>query len=127
MVNIQLSYLRKKLFHLETINSEMNKFLKEELATFHKMIIFDMGRYNIKGAILLMNVQRKFGFFPMLDDLRAKEKDPIILTKRIGLMLKGKTIDDMLNVVDDMAIIEDIKKVIKELKRKNYFVGIHQQ
>jgi FMN phosphatase YigB (HAD superfamily) len=60
----------------------------------------------------------------MLEDLRAKEKDPIILTKRIGLMLKGKTIDDMLNVVDDMAIIEDIKKVIKELKRKNYIVGI---
>jgi len=67
---------------------------------------------------------KKFNFFPMLEDLRAKEKDPIILTKRIGLMLKGKTIDDMLNVVDDMEIIDDIKKVIKELKRKKYFVGI---
>jgi len=114
---------KEEVISLETINSEMNKVLKEELATFHKMIIFDMDDTILKGRFI-NECAKKIGFFPMLEDLRAKEKDPIILTKRIGLMLKGKTIDDMLNVVDDMAIIEDIKKVIKELKRKNYIVGI---
>jgi glucosyl-3-phosphoglycerate synthase len=108
---------------LETINSEMNKVLKEELAAFHKMIIFDMDDTILKGRFI-DECAKKFGFFPALEDLRAKEKDPIILTKRIGLMLKGKTIDDLLNVVDDMEIIEDVKKVIKELKGKKYFVGI---
>lgn len=39
-------------------------------------------------------------------------------------MLKGKTIDDLLNIVDQMKIIEDTKKVIKEFKKKNYIVGI---
>ena len=39
-------------------------------------------------------------------------------------MLKGKTIDDLLNVVDDMEIVDDVKKVIKELKSKKYFAGI---
>ena len=67
---------------------------------------------------------KRFGFFPQLEDLRAKEKDPIILTKRIGLMLRGKTIDDLLNVVDDMEIVEDVKEVIKEFKSKKYFAGI---
>ena len=39
-------------------------------------------------------------------------------------MLKGKTIDDLLNVVDEMAVIEDTKKVVREFRRKNYIVGI---
>ena len=113
----------EEVISLETINSEMNKVLKEELATFHKMIVFDMDDTILKGRFI-DECAKKFGFIPKLEDLRAKEKDPIILTKRIGLMLKGKTIDDLLNVVDDMEIIEDVKKVIKELKRKKYFVGI---
>jgi len=108
---------------LETINSEMNKVLKQELASFHKMIVFDMDDTILKGRFI-DECAKKFGFFPMLEDLRAKEKDPIILTKRIGLMLKGKTIDDLLNVVDGMEIVEDVKKVIKELKGKKYLAGI---
>ena len=114
---------KEEVISLETINSEMNKVLKEELAAFHKMIVFDMDDTILKGRFI-DECAKKFNFFPMLEDLRAKEKDPIILTKRIGLMLKEKTIDDLLNVVDDMEIIDDIKKVIKELKRKKYFVGI---
>ena len=108
---------------IETINREMNKVLKEELAGFHKMMALDMDNTILKGRFI-DEAAKKFGFFPALEDLRAKEKDPIILTKRIGLMLKGKTIDDLLNVVDEMEIIEDTKKVIKEFKKKNYIVGI---
>ena len=115
--------IEEEVVSLETINSELNKVLKEELAAFHKMMVFDMDDTILKGRFI-DECAKTFGFFPMLEDLRAREKDPIILTKRIGLMLKGKTIDDMLNIADDMEIIEDIKKVIKELKRKKYFIGI---
>ncbi|HEX6171392.1 MAG TPA: HAD-IB family phosphatase [Chitinophagaceae bacterium] len=113
----------EEVVSLETINREMNKVLKEELAAFRKMIVFDMDDTILKGRFI-DECAKKFGFLPSLQDLRAKEKDPIILTKRIGLMLRGKTIDDLLNVVDDMEIIDDIKKVIKELKEKKYQVGI---
>ena len=108
---------------LETINREMNKVLKEELATFHKMVIFDMDDTILKGRFI-NECAKKFGFFPLLDDLRAREKDPVILTKRIGLMLKGRTIDDLLTVADDMQIVDDIKEVIAALKEKNYLIGI---
>ena len=108
---------------LETINREMNKVLKEELAAFHKMIVFDMDDTILKGRFI-DECAKKFGFFPALEDLRANEKDPIILTKRIGLMIKGKTIDDLLNVVDEMETVDDIKKVVKEFKGKKYIVGI---
>ena len=33
-----------------------------------------------------MNVRIAFGFMPQLEELRFSEKDPIILTKRIGLI-----------------------------------------
>src|SRR5687767_525110 len=108
---------------LETINREMNKVLKEELATFHKMVIFDMDDTILKGRFI-NECAKEFSFFPALEDLRAKEKDPVILTKRIGLMLKGRTIDDLLNVADNMKIIDDVKRVITSLKEKKYHVGI---
>ena len=108
---------------LESINREMNKVLKEELATFHKMVIFDMDDTILKGRFI-NQCAKKFGFFPLLEDLRAREKDPVILTKRIGLMLKGRTIDDLLTVADDMQIVDDIKEVIAALKEKNYLIGI---
>ncbi len=108
---------------LVTINREMNNVLKEELATFHKMIIFDMDDTILKGRFI-NNCAKAFGFFPALEDLRAIEKDPVILTKRIGLMLKGRTIDELLNIVDKMSIVDDIKKVVIELKNKKYLVGI---
>jgi len=108
---------------LETINREMNKVLKEELASFHKMVIFDMDDTILKGRFI-NECAKEFGFFPALEDLRAKEKDPVILTKRIGLMLKGRTIDDLLNIVDKMKIIDDVKRVITSLKEKKYHVGI---
>ena len=85
----------EEVISLETINREMNKVLKEELATFHKMVIFDMDDTILKGRFI-NECAKKFGFFPLLEDLRAREKDPIILTKRIGLMLKGRTIDDLI-------------------------------
>lgn len=116
-------YTEESVSSIETINAEMNKVLKEELAGFHKMIVLDMDNTILKGRFI-DEAAKKFGFFPALEDLRAKEKDPIILTKRIGLMLKGKNIDDLLNVVDEIQIIEDTKKVIKEFKRKKYIAGI---
>lgn len=113
----------EEVFSLETINSEMNKVLKEELSGFHKMAIFDMDDTILKGRFI-NECAKKFGFFPALEDLRAVEKDPIILTKRIGLMLKGRTMDDLLNVVSNMEMITDVKEVVKELKEKNYTVGV---
>ena len=47
---------------LETINREMNKVLKEELASFHKMIIFDMDDTILKGRFI-NECAKKFGFF----------------------------------------------------------------
>lgn len=108
---------------LETINREMNKVLKEELSGFHKMAIFDMDDTILNGRFI-NECAKAFGFYSQLEDLRAAEKDPIILTKRIGLMLKGRTMDELLNVAGNMEMVPDIKNVVKKLKEKNYKIGI---
>ncbi|NML22650.1 HAD-IB family phosphatase [Pseudoflavitalea sp. G-6-1-2] len=108
---------------LEAINSEMNKTLKEKLCGFHKMAIFDMDDTILKGRTI-DECARQFGFTAKLEDLRAQERDPIILTKRIGLLLKGRTIDDLLNVAAGIEMISDIKEVIAELKARGYIIGI---
>jgi phosphoserine phosphatase len=111
------------VFSLETINHEMNKVLRDELAGYRKMVVFDMDDTILKGRFIDA-CAGAFGFFPVLEDLRAAEKDPIILTKRIGLMLKGRTMDDLLNVAERIEMVDDIKEVVQSLKEKKYIVGI---
>jgi phosphoserine phosphatase len=108
---------------LETINREMNKVLKEELSGFHKMAIFDMDDTILKGRFI-NECAKKFGFFPKLDDFRSVEKDPIILTKRIALLLKGRTMDDLLDVISNIEMVEDVRSVVDALKEKGYIIGI---
>jgi HAD superfamily phosphoserine phosphatase-like hydrolase len=111
-------------FHsLETINREMNAVLKEKLSSYHRMVIFDMDDTILKGRFI-DECARKFGFMAHLEDLRADEKDPIILTKRIGLLLKGRTMDDLLEIAAGMKMVEDIRTVISALKQKKYLIGI---
>ena len=79
----------EEIHSVETINREMNKILREKLSGFHKMVIWDMDDTILKGRFI-DECARIYGFTAKLEDLRSKEKDPIILTKRIALLLEGK-------------------------------------
>ena len=116
-------FSEEDIHSMETINREMNKVLRENAAGFHKMAVFDMDDTILKGRFI-NECAKVFGFYPQLEDLRAAEKDPIILTKRIGLLLKGRTIDDLLHVVSGIEIVEDCREVIKRLKMNGYIIGI---
>lgn len=108
---------------IEEINRQMNYALQENLSGFHKMAVFDMDNTILKGRFIDA-CAKKFGFTAQLEDLRETETDSIILTKRIGLLLKGKTIDELLDVVHKIEMIDDIKEVVVSLKKKGYIVGI---
>ena len=108
---------------MEAIQREMNNVLRENLSAYQKMIVLDMD-----DTILINRFIDKcaeaFGFKPKLEELRFNEKDPIILTKRIGLLLKNKTMDDLLNVISNMEMAANIKEVIQSYKQKGYLAGI---
>ena len=115
--------LETEIRSLETINREMNRTFKEQLSGSHKMILFDMDDTLLKGRFI-DKCASSFKFIGQLEDLRHAESDSIILAKRIALLLKGKTIDELLHVAGAIEIIEDAKEVISVLKQKSFITGI---
>src|SRR5688572_18128279 len=108
---------------LEAIQREMNNVLREELSAYQKMMLFDMDD-TILITRFIDNCAVQSGFKLKLEELRFKEKDPIILTKRIGLLVKNKTMDELLHVISNMDMAKNINEVVKQYKQKGYLVGI---
>lgn len=112
-----------EIHSLEAINREMNNTLRDQLSGFHKMAIFDMDDTIWQGRFI-DRCAAAFGFTAQLEDLRHAEKDSLILTKRIALLLKGRSIDELLQIAGTIEIIPDAKEVIEALKAKGYIIGI---
>ena len=108
---------------LEVIQREMNNVLRENLSGYQKMIVFDMDDTILKSRYI-NECADAFGFRPKLEELRFSEKDPIILTKRIGLLLKNRTMDELLHIISNMQMADNIIEVIQSFKQKGYLVGI---
>jgi glucosyl-3-phosphoglycerate synthase len=108
---------------LEAIHSELNHVLRENLSVYHKMIVLDMDDTILKSRFI-NECADAFGFRPKLDELRFSEKDPIILTKRIGILLKNRTMDELLHVISNIGMADNIKEVVQHYKQKGYLVGI---
>jgi glucosyl-3-phosphoglycerate synthase len=108
---------------LEVIQREMNNVLRENLSSYQKMIVFDMDDTILKSRYI-NECADAFGFRPKLEELRFNEKDPIILTKRIGLLLKNRTMDELLHIISNMKMADNIIEVIQTFKQKGYLVGI---
>ncbi len=108
---------------LEIINSEMNEVLEEELSNYRHMVVLDMDNTILRGRFV-DSMAETYGFTEQLADLRKKENDPVILCKRIGRLMKGKTMEEMLQVISRIPLVDDIKEVVAELKKRNYIVGI---
>lgn len=112
-----------EIHSLEAINREMNKTLRDQLSGYHKMLVFDMDDTLWQGRFIDACAQ-KWGFTGKLEDLRYAEKDPLILSKRIALLLKGRSIDELLQVASSIKLIEDAKDVIQAFKKKGWLIGI---
>ncbi len=105
------------------IQREMTNVIHENLADYHKMIVLDMDNTILTDRFINVCAD-KFGFRAKLDELRFNESDPIILTKRIGLLLKSRTMDELLSVISSMGMAEKVKEVVAVCKDKGYLVGI---
>lgn len=108
---------------LEAIQREMTNVIRENLAVYKKMIVLDMDNTILMERFINVCADT-FGFRAKLDELRFSETDPIILTKRIGVLLKGRTMDELLNVISGMELTNNIREVIQAYKDKGYLTGI---
>ena len=108
---------------IETINRQMHLAVEEKLNGFRRMAVFDMDDTLLRGRFINACAAR-FGFTARLEDLRQQEADPVMLTKRISLLLKGKTLDELLDVAHSLELAPDVKETVAELKNRGYLIGI---
>jgi glucosyl-3-phosphoglycerate synthase len=88
-----------------------------------KMVIFDMDDTILRGRFI-NTCAAYFGFTKKLEKLRLYESDPVILSKQIALLMESLSISDLLKVASGIPLVDDIKQVVKELKKRGYVVGI---
>lgn len=108
---------------IEAIQQQFGKTITEKLAQQRRMILFDMDNTILEGRFI-DRCADLFGFKDQLMELRQKEKDPIILTKRIGRLLKGRSMDELLEVAEGIPMVQDIKEVVDAYKQEGFVVGI---
>jgi glucosyl-3-phosphoglycerate synthase len=113
----------EEITKLEIINSEMNEVLEEQLANYRRMVVLDMDNTILRGRFV-DTMAKTYGFTEQLAELRIKENDPVILCKRIGRLMKGRSMEEMLQVISSIPLVDDIKEVVAELKKRNFIVGI---
>lgn len=113
----------EELGSLQEIRSQMDFALGTHLKNLTKLIVFDMDNTILKGRFI-DTCAGVFGFKKELMDIRSAETDSILRTKQIATLLKGKSIFDLISVADQIPIIENTEKVVEELQRRGYVVGI---
>lgn len=105
------------------ISSEMKSVMEDQVIQMKKMVVFDMDNTILKGSFIDACAD-KYGFKKELDSIRSHEKDASAFTKRVSLLLKGLSMDDLLQTASEIPVVDDIQSVVAMLKQRGYVVGI---
>ncbi len=111
------------LENISVIRTQMDYAIRESLIGKEKMIIFDMDNTLLEGSFIITAAE-EFKFKDELIKIVTENSNPYTRTKSIARLLKNKSFDEILDVVDKIKIIDDAALVIKELKKKGYICGI---
>ncbi len=111
------------LEHINIIRTQMDFAIRESLRGLDKMIVFDMDNTILLGSFIA-TASDSFGFKDKLIKIVTENPNPFTRTKSIARLLKGKSFDEILEVVDRIEIVKDAEYVIQELKSKGYICGI---
>ncbi|BDQ11919.1 MAG: HAD-IB family phosphatase [Chitinophagaceae bacterium] len=116
-------YNFEELGVLNEIRSQMDLALHANLNSMEKLIVFDMDNTLLRGRFIDACAER-FDFKSALMNIRSSDTDPILLTKHIATLLRDKSHQELIDVVDQIPIVEGTAQIIKELKAKGYIIGI---
>lgn len=117
------NYNFEELGALNEIRSQMEFALDSQLKGLEKLVVFDMDNTLLQGRFI-DTCANTFGFKKELMNMRSSDTDTIILTKRIATLLKGKSINELISIVDNIPLTEGTKEVVTELKKRGYIIGI---
>lgn len=123
MVQKKETVTLEELESMNIIKDQMEFAIKEQVKGLKKMAVFDMDDTILRGRYIDTCAQY-FNFEQELKKLRTSETDPVILSKQIARLLKGRNFGELLKVADSIPPVGDIEEVVVELKKRGYIVGI---
>jgi len=109
--------------NIQVIREQMEFAIREGLMSLKKVAIFDMDN-TILRASFINTAAAKYDFRKDLVDIVTNNNNPFIRTKMIARLLKGKTIGELLEVADSIAVTANLEKLLAELKLQGYITGI---
>ena len=111
------------LENISVIRTQMDYAIRESLMGMEKMIIFDMDNTLLEGSFITTAAE-EFKFTDELIKIVTEYSNHYTRSKSIARLLKNKSFNEILEVVDKIKIIDDAAHVIRELKKKGYICGI---
>lgn len=120
--NLEVNNL-ETLENINIIRTQMDYAIRESLKGFKKMIIFDMDNTLLNGSFINAAAD-EFNFKDQLAEIAKGFHNPFTRTKLIAKLLKNRSFEEILSVVDKIKIIDGTSNVIRELKKKGYICGI---
>lgn len=116
-------YNFEELGVLNEIRTQMELALSANIDSMEKLIVFDMDNTLLKGRFIDACAER-FDFKTSLMNIRSSESNPILLTKHIATLLKGKSHQELIEIAEQIPIVDGTAEIIKELKSRGYIIGI---
>lgn len=108
---------------ISVIRTQMEFAIRESLKGLKKMIIFDMDNTILLGSFI-STAADAFNFRSELVKIVTGTDNPYLRTKSIAKLMAGKSLDQILSVVDSIGIVKDAVEVMEELKKRGYIIGI---
>jgi glucosyl-3-phosphoglycerate synthase len=109
--------------NIQVIREQMDFAIREGLMSLKKIAVFDMDNTLLRASFINTAAQQ-FGFKEELIEIVTTQANPFIRTKLIAKLLKGRTIGELLEVVDGIAVTSNTQQIVSELKSQGYIVGI---
>ena len=111
------------LKNMSLIRTQMDYAIRDSLLGLHKMVIFDMDNTILEDSFITTAAEA-LGFKKDLIKIVTSNDNAYLRTKNIAKLLKGRSVDEILNVADSIPIVRDAEFVISELRRRGYICGI---
>jgi phosphoserine phosphatase SerB len=109
--------------NIQIIREQMEFAIREKSNQLSKIAIFDMDN-TLLSKSFIHTCAEKFGFKKELLEIIISQSNPYIRTKQIAKLLKGKTVNDLIKVADEIPISNNIEKLLYHLRERGYKIGI---
>jgi glucosyl-3-phosphoglycerate synthase len=109
--------------NIQVIREQMEFAIRESLMSLKKIAMFDMDNTLIRKSFINTAAQH-FGFTNELVDIVTGTSNPFVRTKMIARLLKGKSLGELLDVINSIEPTPNITSIVQALKAQGYITGI---